>query len=218
MDFINDPAKFEGSGARSPRGVLLYGPPGTGKTLLARAVAGESRAAFMGVNASEFVEMFMGVGAARVREVFALAREFRPCIIFIDELDAIGRARTRRANDEREQALNQMLSEMDGFDERSGVVVIGATNRKDILDPALIRPGRFDRLARPLALWPALSQASHVLHRAALHGCGNSRPLSARVSLFFNSCHACMHEHQRSSAARCCQVFCSRTHCQSGGR
>lgn len=119
---------------------------GTGKTLLARAVAGEANAAFLGINASEFVEMFIGVGAARVRDLFATARENAPAVVFIDEIDAVGRVRGgSMGTDEREQTLNQMLSEMDGFDTRTGVVVIAATNRRDILDPALIRPGRFDR-------------------------------------------------------------------------
>jgi cell division protease FtsH len=119
---------------------------GTGKTLLARAVAGEANATFLGVNASEFVEMFIGVGAARVRDLFATARENAPAVVFIDEIDAVGRVRGgSMGNDERDQTLNQMLSEMDGFDARTGVVVIAATNRRDILDPALIRPGRFDR-------------------------------------------------------------------------
>lgn len=123
-----------------------YGAAGTGKTLLARAVAGEANATFLGVNASEFVEMFIGVGAARVRDLFATARENAPAVVFIDEIDAVGRVRGGSVgNDERDQTLNQMLSEMDGFDARSGVVVIAATNRRDILDPALIRPGRFDR-------------------------------------------------------------------------
>lgn len=146
VDFFRKPERFRASGARIPRGVLLCGPPGTGKTLLARAVAGEAGVAFLSLNASEFVEMFVGVGASRVRDLFATARSMAPAIIFIDEIDSVGRIRGgAKGNDERDQTLNQMLSEMDGFDNSSQVIVMAATNRKDVLDPALIRPGRFDR-------------------------------------------------------------------------
>ena len=146
VDFFRKPEIFKASGSRIPRGVLLCGPPGTGKTLLARAVAGEAGVSFLSLNASEFVEMFVGVGAARVRDLFATARSMAPAIIFIDEIDSVGRIRGgAQGNDERDQTLNQMLSEMDGFDSESQVVVMAATNRKDVLDPALIRPGRFDR-------------------------------------------------------------------------
>jgi cell division protease FtsH len=148
VDYLHDPSKYEQMGAHAPRGVLLVGPPGTGKTLLARAVAGESRAGFFSVSASEFVESLVGVGAARVRDLFRKAREMAPAIIFIDELDAAGRQRGAgmgQGNDEREQTLNQILVEMDGFGAEVGVCVIGATNRPDVLDPALLRPGRFDR-------------------------------------------------------------------------
>ncbi len=146
VDFFRKPEIFKASGSRIPRGVLLCGPPGTGKTLLARAVAGEAGVSFLSLNASEFVEMFVGVGAARVRDLFATARSMAPAIIFIDEIDSVGRIRGgAQGNDERDQTLNQMLSEMDGFDSDSQVVVMAATNRKDVLDPALIRPGRFDR-------------------------------------------------------------------------
>jgi cell division protease FtsH len=146
VDFFRKPERFKASGSRIPRGVLLCGPPGTGKTLLARAVAGEAGVSFLSLNASEFVEMFVGVGAARVRDLFATARSMSPAIIFIDEIDSVGRIRGgAQGNDERDQTLNQMLSEMDGFDSESQVVVMAATNRKDVLDPALIRPGRFDR-------------------------------------------------------------------------
>ena len=149
VDFLREPAKYERLGGTVPKGVLLIGPPGTGKTLLARAVAGEAKVAFFSQSASEFVEAIVGVGAARVRDLFTKARAAAPAIIFIDELDAIGRSRSQGVrlggNDEQEQTLNQILTEMDGFDVRSGVIVLGATNRGEILDPALLRPGRFDR-------------------------------------------------------------------------
>jgi cell division protease FtsH len=141
VDFLKDPQKFQKLGGRIPRGVLLVGPPGTGKTLLAKAIAGEAKVPFFTISGSDFVEMFVGVGAARVRDMFEQAKKSAPCIIFIDEIDAVGRHR----NDEREQTLNQMLVEMDGFDTNLGVIVMAATNRPDILDPALLRPGRFDR-------------------------------------------------------------------------
>lgn len=148
VDFLKNPAKFKDIGARMPRGVLLVGPPGTGKTLLARAVAGESKVSFFHTSGSDFVEMFVGMGAARVRDLFDQARKHSPCIIFIDELDAVGRSRGSGlggGHDEREQTLNQMLVEMDGFSPDLGVIVMAATNRPDVLDPALLRPGRFDR-------------------------------------------------------------------------
>ena len=149
VDFLKNPQKYMSLGARIPRGVLLYGPPGTGKTLLARAVAGEAEAAFFSASASEFVEAIVGVGASRVRDLFKQAKEAAPAIIFIDELDAIGRSRQSASygggNDEREQTLNQILTEMDGFAPTDNVIVIGATNRSEVLDPALLRPGRFDR-------------------------------------------------------------------------
>jgi cell division protease FtsH len=148
VDFLRHPSKYLAIGARIPRGVLLVGPPGTGKTLLARAVAGEAGAPFFHISGSEFVEMFVGVGASRVRDLFTQAKAAQPSIIFVDELDAVGRRRGAglgATNDEREQTLNQMLVEMDGFDERQQVIIIAATNRPDVLDPALLRPGRFDR-------------------------------------------------------------------------
>jgi cell division protease FtsH len=148
VDFLRHPEKYHALGARIPRGVLLVGPPGTGKTLLARAVAGEAGAPFFSINGSEFVEMFVGVGASRVRDVFRQAKETSPAILFIDELDAVGRRRGAglgMVNDEREQTLNQLLVEMDGFDVSEKVIVVAATNRPDVLDPALLRPGRFDR-------------------------------------------------------------------------
>jgi cell division protease FtsH len=150
VDFLKNPKRYERLGARIPRGVLLYGPPGTGKTLLARAVAGEAKAAFFSLSASEFVEAIVGVGASRVRDLFKQAKEAAPSIIFIDELDAVGRSRAggggfSGGHDEREQTLNQILTEMDGFAPGTNVIVLGATNRQEILDPALLRPGRFDR-------------------------------------------------------------------------
>ena len=148
VDFLKDPKRFTKIGASIPKGVLMVGPPGTGKTLLARAVAGEAGVPFLSISGSDFVEMFVGVGAARVRDTFEQARKLAPCIIFIDEIDAVGRQRgagVGGGNDEREQTLNSLLVEMDGFDGQAGVIVIGATNRSDVLDSALLRPGRFDR-------------------------------------------------------------------------
>ena len=148
VDFLKDPKKFQNLGGRIPRGVLLVGPPGTGKTLLARAVAGEAKAPFFTISGSDFVEMFVGVGASRVRDMFEQAKKHAPCIIFIDEIDAVGRHRGAGlggGHDEREQTLNQLLVEMDGFEGNEGVIIIAATNRPDVLDPALLRPGRFDR-------------------------------------------------------------------------
>ena len=148
VDFLKNPQKYTEMGAHIPKGVLLVGPPGTGKTLLAKAVAGEAGVPFFRMSGADFVEMFVGVGAARVRDLFKQAKEKSPCIIFIDEIDAIGRKRSDASiggNDEREQTLNQLLVEMDGFDSRTGVIILGATNRAEVLDPALLRPGRFDR-------------------------------------------------------------------------
>jgi cell division protease FtsH len=148
VDFLKDPQKFQKLGGRIPRGVLMVGPPGTGKTLLAKAIAGEAKVPFFSISGSDFVEMFVGVGAARVRDMFEQAKKSAPCIIFVDEIDAVGRHRGAGlggGNDEREQTLNQMLVEMDGFETNLGVIVMAATNRPDILDPALLRPGRFDR-------------------------------------------------------------------------
>jgi cell division protease FtsH len=148
VDFLRDPSKFQKLGGRIPRGVLMVGNPGTGKTLLAKAIAGEAKVPFFSISGSDFVEMFVGVGAARVRDMFEQAKKHAPCIIFIDEIDAVGRQRGAGlggGNDEREQTLNQLLVEMDGFEGTAGVIVIAATNRPDVLDPALLRPGRFDR-------------------------------------------------------------------------
>ena len=148
VEFLRDPSKFQKLGGRIPRGVLMVGSPGTGKTLLAKAIAGEAKVPFFSISGSDFVEMFVGVGAARVRDMFEQAKKNAPCIVFIDEIDAVGRQRGAGlggGNDEREQTLNQLLVEMDGFEGNAGVIVIAATNRPDVLDPALMRPGRFDR-------------------------------------------------------------------------
>jgi len=148
VDFLKDPTKFQKLGGKIPRGVLMVGPPGTGKTLLARAVAGEAKVPFFSISGSDFVEMFVGVGASRVRDMFDQARKHSPCIVFIDEIDAVGRHRGAGlggGHDEREQTLNQLLVEMDGFEANDGIIVVAATNRPDVLDPALLRPGRFDR-------------------------------------------------------------------------
>ena len=148
VEFLKDPKKFQRLGGRIPKGVLMVGPPGTGKTLLAKAIAGEADAAFFSISGSDFVEMFVGVGASRVRDMFEQARKNTPCLIFIDEIDAVGRSRGHGlggGNDEREQTLNALLVEMDGFDTQEGIIIIAATNRPDVLDPALLRPGRFDR-------------------------------------------------------------------------
>src|SRR5213075_2617679 len=148
VEFLREPQKFQKLGGRIPKGVLLIGPPGTGKTLLARAIAGEAGVPFFTISGSDFVEMFVGVGASRVRDMFDQAKKSAPCIVFIDEIDAVGRHRCAglgNGNDEREQTLNQLLVEMDGFEANEGIIIIGATNRPDVLDPALLRPGRFDR-------------------------------------------------------------------------
>ena len=178
-DFLKDPARFQAVGARIPKGVLLYGPPGTGKTLLARAVAGEAGVPFYSISGSDFVEMFVGVGASRVRDLFTQAKENSPSIIFVDEIDAVGRHRGAGiggGNDEREQTLNQLLVEMDGFDVKTNVILIAATNRPDVLDPALLRPGRFDRQIGVDA--PDLIGRKQILE---VHGRG--KPLAAGVDL-----------------------------------
>jgi cell division protease FtsH len=165
VDFLQTPTKYTALGGRIPKGVLLVGPPGTGKTLLARAVAGEAKVPFFSMSGSEFVEMFVGVGAARVRDLFARAEQKAPCIVFIDELDALGRARAQGpmgSHEEREQTLNQLLSEMDGFDSRKAVIIMAATNRPEVLDPALLRPGRFDR--QVLVDKPDVKGREAVLH------------------------------------------------------
>ena len=178
-EFLAEPAKFQKLGAKIPKGVLLYGPPGTGKTLLARAVAGEAGVPFFSISGSDFVEMFVGVGASRVRDLFEQAKEAAPAIVFIDESDAVGRHRGAGmggGHDEREQTLNQLLVEMDGFDVRGGVILIAATNRPDVLDPALLRPGRFDRQISVEA--PDLIGRSHILQ---VHAVG--KPLAKDIDL-----------------------------------
>ncbi|KQR44433.1 ATP-dependent zinc metalloprotease FtsH [Frigoribacterium sp. CFBP 8754] len=178
-EFLKEPAKFQAVGARIPKGVLLYGPPGTGKTLLARAVAGEAGVPFFSISGSDFVEMFVGVGASRVRDLFEQAKQNSPAIIFVDEIDAVGRHRgagVGGGNDEREQTLNQLLVEMDGFDVKTNVILIAATNRPDVLDPALLRPGRFDRQIGVDA--PGLDGRKQILE---VHGKG--KPLAASVNL-----------------------------------
>ncbi|MEP9362483.1 ATP-dependent zinc metalloprotease FtsH [Nocardioides sp. CN2-186] len=178
-EFLQEPAKFQAVGAKIPKGVLLYGPPGTGKTLLARAVAGEAGVPFYSISGSDFVEMFVGVGASRVRDLFEQAKENAPAIVFIDEIDAVGRHRGAGmggGHDEREQTLNQLLVEMDGFDVRGGVILIAATNRPDVLDPALLRPGRFDRQIAVDA--PDLSGRHQILK---VHSRG--KPMSPEIDL-----------------------------------
>jgi ATP-dependent Zn protease len=186
VDFLKTPKKYTQLGAKIPKGALLVGPPGTGKTLLAKAVAGEAKVPFFSLSGSDFVEMFVGVGASRVRDLFRQAKEKAPCIIFIDEIDAVGRARGRSishgANDERENTLNQLLTEMDGFGSNSGVIILAATNRADILDRALLRAGRFDR--QIYVDMPDLNERKEIflVHLRPLKlGCGFSRPSDPRI-------------------------------------
>jgi len=179
VEFLKSPSKFQVLGGRIPRGILLVGPPGTGKTLLAKAIAGEAKVPFYSINGSEFVEMFVGVGAARVRDLFEQAKHNAPCIVFVDEIDAVGRHRGAGlggGHDEREQTLNQILSEMDGFDTETNVIVLAATNRPDILDPALLRPGRFDR--RIIVDLPDINGRKAILE---VHARG--KPLAKGVNL-----------------------------------
>ena len=179
VEFLKTPRKFLNLGARIPKGVLVVGPPGTGKTLLAKAIAGEANVPFLNISGSEFVEMFVGVGASRVRDLFRRAKKSAPCIIFIDEIDAVGRQRGAGiggSHDEREQTLNQILVEMDGFDTDTSVIVVAATNRPDILDPALLRPGRFDR--QVVIDLPDISEREAILKVHAV-----KKPLAPSVDL-----------------------------------
>lgn len=181
VDFLKNPSKYTDAGAKAPRGCLLSGPPGTGKTLLAKAIAGEADVPFVSCSASQFVELFVGLGASRIRGLFSVARKKAPCIIFIDEIDAIGKQRggalmAGGANDEREQTLNQLLTEMDGFGDNSGVVIIGATNRPEVIDPALLRPGRFDR--KVAVSLPNLDERKDILR---VHS--ENKSLDSNVSL-----------------------------------
>jgi len=179
IEFLKNPKKFSKYGAKMPKGVLLVGPPGCGKTLIARAISGQADVPFFSVSGSEFVEMFVGVGASRVRDLFTQARTYAPCIVFIDEIDAVGRHRGAGiggGNDEREQTLNQLLSEMDGFDPHTGIIIVAATNRPDILDPALLRPGRFDR--RIVVGLPDTKEREEILK---LHAKG--KPFATEVDL-----------------------------------
>ena len=190
VDFLKDPGKFQKLGGKIPKGVLMVGSPGTGKTLLARAIAGEAKVPFFTISGSDFVEMFVGVGASRVRDMFEQAKKHAPCIIFIDEIDAVGRHRGAGlggGHDEREQTLNQLLVEMDGFEGNEGIIVIAATNRPDVLDPALLRPGRFDRqVVVPLPDVRGREQILrvHMRKRAARRRrqAGGSSPAARRAS------------------------------------
>src|SRR5690242_20330435 len=178
-EFLESPQRFQEMGAKIPKGVLLYGPPGTGKTLLAKAVAGEAGVPFFSISGSDFVEMFVGVGASRVRDLFEQAKTAAPAIVFVDEIDAVGRQRGAGlggGHDEREQTLNQLLVEMDGFDMKQGVILLASTNRPDILDPALLRPGRFDR--QIVVDRPDLEGRKAIL---AVHG--KEKPLAKEVDL-----------------------------------
>ena len=182
VDFLKDPGKFQKLGGKIPKGVLMVGSPGTGKTLLARAIAGEAKVPFFTISGSDFVEMFVGVGASRVRDMFEQAKKHAPCIIFIDEIDAVGRHRGAGlggGHDEREQTLNQLLVEMDGFEGNEGIIVIAATNRPDVLDPALLRPGRFDRqVVVPL---PDVRGREQILQGSHAHACRS--PKTCRPSI-----------------------------------
>ena len=176
VDFLKNPGKYARLGARIPHGVLLYGPPGTGKTLLARALAGEANVPFIAMNGSDFVEMYVGVGASRIRDTFRKARKYGKCVIFIDEIDTLGRARNASSSEERDQTLNALLSEMSGFSPSDGIIVVAATNRWEMLDPALLRPGRFDRQIE--VGMPALKEREDILK---LHM--KNKPVSKDVSL-----------------------------------
>ena len=211
VDYLHDPSKYKEIGASMPKGILLVGPPGTGKTMLAKAVAGEANVPFFSISGSEFVEMFVGMGAAKVRDLFKQAKEKAPCIVFIDEIDAIGQRRDARAmgNDEREQTLNQLLTEMDGFEGNNGVMILAATNRPESLDPALTRPGRFDRRV-PVEL-PA-SPSSCRTSRAARRYCAYTRSTSRRTAASTSTeSRECPPEHRaRSSRTSSTKRRCAR--------
>jgi cell division protease FtsH len=209
VDFLRDPERYQRLGARMPHGVLLSGPPGTGKTLLARAMAGEAGVPFFTMSASEFIEMIVGVGASRVRDLFRQAEEAAPAIVFIDELDAIGRRRGGQAfaggSDEREQTLNQILTEMDGFDPRTGIVVLAATNRPDVLDPALLRPGRFDRRVHASTTSPGPAPRSALPTGEASDTAWPCESVCAIRPARIPSCDQSRRGHARSSRGRPCR-------------
>ena len=199
VDYLHNPSKYKEVGASMPKGILLVGPPGTGKTMLAKAVAGEAHVPFFSMSGSEFVEMFVGMGAAKVRDLFKQAKEKAPCIIFIDEIDAIGKKRDGQlgGNDEREQTLNQLLTEMDGFEENSGVILLAATNRPESLDPALTRPGRFDRRV-PVELPDLKGRRDPLRRRSGGALCGRRPADAARAAL----CGAAVLPHRRRDGCR----------------
>ena len=222
VEFLKAPEKYNKLGARIPKGVLLVGPPGTGKTLLAKAVAGEAGVPFFSISGSDFVEMFVGVGASRVRDLFETAKKNSPCIVFIDEIDAVGRQRGTGlggGHDEREQTLNQLLVEMDGFGANEGVIMIAATNRADILDPALLRPGRFDR--QVMVGYPDINGREAILkvhaRQKPLSPDVNLRTIAKTITEAKNKHFAVKPKKQPQGNTPVCDVFCKR-HCAEGNR